>query len=89
MESMKKSDILKLEDKDLQLRYFLGGLKLINDGKEQLCNYWTCDLNCSCMPILNDNNYNEVKKFIKRHYLTKRKIFTFNIQLFKGRNYEI
>ena len=71
MESMRKNEIIKLEDKDLQLRYFLGGLKLSNDG--HLCHYWTCDINCSCTPVLDDNNFKEVKDFVKKHHLTNER----------------
>lgn len=70
---MKKSEINKLDDKDLQLRYYLGGLKLINDGENTLCNYWTCDIDCSCTAVANDEKFVEVKKFINKHNLTNER----------------
>ena len=51
-EYMKKAKIKGLEDKDLQLRYFLGGLKVIYQ-----CTYWACNINCSCDPVLDDENF--------------------------------
>lgn len=73
METMKKDEIQKLDDKDLQLRYFLGGLKNINDRKEHLCDYWTCDINCSTTPVPDDENLDAVKRFIKKHNITNER----------------
>ena len=70
---MRKSAINKLNDKDLQLRYYLGGLKLISDGKNQLCHYWTCDTDCSCSAVPNDERIVEVKKFINKHNITNER----------------
>jgi len=70
---MKKSEINRLDDKDLQLRYYLGGLKMISDGENHLCNYWTCDINCSCSEVPNDERLIEVKNFIKKHNITNER----------------
>ena len=73
MKTMKKDEIQKLNNKDLQLRYFLGGLKNINDGKEHLCNYWACDINCSTSPVPDDEKLDAVKSFIKKHNITNER----------------
>ena len=70
---MKKTEIKKLDDKDLQLRYYLGGLKLICDGENQLCDYWTCNINCSCSDVPDDERIVEVKKFINKHNITNER----------------
>lgn len=72
-EFLKKSEIEKLEDKNLQLRYFLGGLKYIRNGEDQQCSYWTCDINCSCDAVDNDSRLNAVRNFIKKHNLTNER----------------
>lgn len=70
---MKKSQIEKLEDKDLQLRYFLGGLRQINDEKDHLCDYWTCNIDCSCLAVPSDERLSAVKSFIQKHNLTNER----------------
>ncbi len=89
---MKKSKINSLDDKDLQLRYYLGGLQLINDGKEQLCHYWTCDIDCSCTAVCDDEKLTEVKKFISKHNLTNERfiklsycLLTNSVMKYKGK----
>lgn len=68
---MKKSEVRKLEDKDLQLRYLIGGL--INTVNEDYCNYWKCDINCSCDIVPDDERLEAVKKFIKKHNITNER----------------
>ncbi len=70
---MRKKEIIKINDKDLQLRYFLGGLNYIKDGEKQLCNYWTCKINCSCLKVSDDENLLKVKNFIKKHNITNER----------------
>lgn len=70
---MRKSEIRKLEDKDLQLRYFLSGLRKIKDGEESLCNFWACDINCSCEAFPEDERLIAVKKFIEKHNMTNER----------------
>lgn len=70
---MKKSEINSLDDKDLQLRYYLGGLKRIRDGENQSCSYWACDINCSCSEVPDDERLIEVKNFIKKHNITNER----------------
>jgi len=70
---MKKTEIKKLEDKDLQLRYYLGGLKNISTGSNYECNYWTCSINCSCSAVPNDEKLEAVKAFIKNHNITNER----------------
>ena len=67
---MKKSEINKLEDKNLQLRYYLGGLQLISNGDDQLCSYWRCGINCSCSMVSDDERLLKVKEFINKHGIT-------------------
>ncbi len=81
---MKKSEINRLDDKDLQLRYYLGGLKLISDGENQLCNYWTCDINCSCSDVPNDERIIEVKNFINKHNITNERFIKLSYCLLIG-----
>lgn len=69
---MKKSEIKKLDDKDLQLRYFLGGLHRIRDGKNCQCDYWACEINCSCNAVEEDENFFAVKIFMKKHNITNK-----------------
>lgn len=68
---MKKSEVKKLEDKDLQLRYFLGGLQTMTNN--EYCHYWLCDINCSCNIVPDDERLDAVKKFIKKHNITNER----------------
>ena len=70
---MKKNEIKNLDDKDLQLRYFLGGLKNINDESENICVYWLCDIDCSCNIVADDERLDAVKNFIKKHNITNER----------------
>lgn len=81
---MKKTEINELEDKDLQLRYYLGGLKLINDGKEQLCNYWMCNINCSCSNVPDDEKFISVKNFINKHNITNERFIKLSYWFLTG-----
>lgn len=81
---MKKSEIKKLEDKDLQLRYFLGGLHNINDGENHLCNYWTCEINCSCSAVSDDEKLNVVKNFVKKHNITNERFLKLSYNYLNG-----
>lgn len=71
MKSLYQTEIRNLEDKDLQLRYMLGGLNR-NDGYEA-CGYnafFSCDIRCSCMPVADDECLFKVKKFIEKHNIS-------------------
>lgn len=68
---MKKSEVEKLEDKNLQLRYFLGGLQTMNNN--EYCHYWLCDINCSCNIVPEDDRLEAVKSFIKKHNITNER----------------
>jgi len=81
---MTKNEIEKITDKDLQLRYYLGGLKLISDGIDQLCTYWTDDINCSCNPVSADENFIEVKKYVQEHNLTNKRFLKLSYALLRG-----
>ncbi len=80
---MKKSEITELENKDLQLRYYLGGLQLISNG-DQLCDYWTCDINCSCKEVPDDERIIEIKKFIDKHKLTNERFIKLSYNFLTG-----
>ena len=66
--SLDKNEIERLEDQDLKLRYYLGGLYGLK--KDYQCNYWSCDINCSCSPVPDDEDLVKVKKVINQHNLT-------------------
>ena len=68
---MIKSDVSKLKDKDLQLRYYLGGLKetMSNSG----CHYWKCDIECSCALLSEDIDLTNIKEFIKKHNISNER----------------
>ena len=66
---MKKAKIKGLEDKDLQLRYFLGGLKVIYQ-----CTYWACNINCSCDPVLDDENFKKILEFRDKHNFENERV---------------
>ncbi len=71
MKSLSQTEIRNLEDKDLQLRYMLGGLNR-NDGYE-VCGYntfFSCDIRCFCMPVADDEYLFKVKKFIEKHNIS-------------------
>ena len=70
---MEKAKIRNLEDKDLQLRYFLGGLKIISTGGYQ-CTYWTCNINCSCEPVLDDDNFKKIIDFRDKHNFENERV---------------
>ena len=63
-----QDDIIKLKDKDLQLRYILGGL--YPHGGMNCNRYWGCDIKCSTLPVLDDINLEMVKMFIKKHNIS-------------------
>ena len=66
--SRNKNEIGRLDNQDLKLRYYLGGLKGLE--KDYQCNFWACDINCSCYPVPADEKLAEVKKLITQHNLT-------------------
>lgn len=70
---MKKTKIKELDDKDLQLRYYLGGLKSIGT-EEHLCTYWACDLNCSCDAVEDDDSFKAIKEFRDNHNFTNERV---------------
>lgn len=68
---MKKSEVKKLKDNDLQLRYFLGGLQTMLNV--DTCHYWLCDIDCSCNIVPEDDRLDNVKRFIKNHNITNER----------------
>lgn len=67
MSSLCQSDIQKLQDKDLQLRYYLGGL---NSKDHKACDYnsfWNCDIKCHCSAVPDDEKFLQVKQFRDKH----------------------
>ncbi len=69
---MQKSEIVKLDNKDLQLRYYLGGL-LSMSSSDTYCNYWICSINCECSAVIDDEKLEAVKDFIKKHHFTNER----------------
>lgn len=68
MNSLHQDEIIKLEDKDLQLRYVLGGI--YPHGGLNCDKYWGCDIRCSTSPVSTDENYEKVKIFITKHNIS-------------------
>ena len=68
MNSLHQDEIIKLEDKDLQLRYVLGGL--YPHGGLNCDKYWGCDIRCSTSPVAKDENFEKVKNFITKHNIS-------------------
>jgi len=79
---MKKSEVEKLEDKNLQLRYFLGGLQTMNNN--EYCHYWLCDINCSCNIVPEDDRLEAVKSFIKKHNITNERFLKLSYNFLNG-----
>ncbi len=79
---MKKSEINELDDNDLQLRYYLGGLT--KEGENQLCDYWRCSIDCSCSTVPDDERLVEVKNFINTHNLTNECFLRLSYCFLKG-----
>jgi len=79
---MKKSEVEKLEDKNLQLRYFLGGLQTMNNN--EYCHYWLCDINCSCNIVPEDDRLEAVKSFIKKHNITNERFLKLSNNFLNG-----
>lgn len=79
---MKKSEVEKLEDKNLQLRYFLGGLQTMNNN--EYCHYWLCDINCSCNIVPEDERLEAVKSFIKKHNITNERFLKLSYNFLNG-----
>lgn len=68
MEWLNQFEIRNLEDKDLQLRYILGGL-YPHGG--QNCNvYWGCYSKCDTQPVEDDERLQKVKDFILNHNIS-------------------
>ena len=82
--SLKKDKILDLKDRELQLRYFLSGLKKNNCGNNGLCHYWTCDINCSLLPQKCDVNFENILNFIEIHNLSIKRFIHFTYNFLNG-----
>lgn len=65
---MRKSEVSEIKDQDLQLRYYLGGLKTTMNDSE--CCYWQCDLNCGCNKLNEDIDLTKIKDFIKKYNIS-------------------
>lgn len=84
MSSLHQDEIKKLEDKDLQLQYLLGGL---NSSEKTACQYntfWGCDIRCSCTPIPNDDRLIKIKKFIEKHNIGNETFMRLVLSYLKG-----
>lgn len=70
MEPLYNSEVLKLDDKKLQLRYLLGGL---NSSEKVACEsnrFWSCDIRCSVTPVPHDDRLIKVQEFIENHNIS-------------------
>lgn len=67
MESLHQDEIRKLEDKDLQLRYILGGL--YPHGSQNCLTYWNC-IRCATLGVEDDERLQQVKEFIEKHNIS-------------------
>lgn len=84
MDSLYQNEIRALEDKDLQLRYMLGGL---NTDTKTVCGYnsfWSCDIRCSCTPVPNDDNFTYVKEFMQKHNIGNETFMRLTLSYLKG-----
>lgn len=84
MEYLHQDEIIKLEDKDLQLRYLLGGL---NREEKEVCAYntfWGCDIRCSCGPVPDDERFQRVKRFVEKHNISNDTFMRLMISYIKG-----
>lgn len=69
MTNLHQDEIYKLEDKDIQLQYILGGILMENEN-EYCHGFFTCDIRCSTMPVLQDERFDKVKKFLEKHNIS-------------------
>lgn len=67
MSSLSQTEVAKLEDKDLQLQYILGGL--YPRGNYDCTILWACDINCYTLPVEKDEKFEKIKKFIEKHHI--------------------
>lgn len=84
MSSLHQDEIKKLEDKELQLQYLLGGL---NTSEKTACQYntfWGCDIRCSCTPIPNDERLTKIKNFIEKHNISNETFMRLVLSYLKG-----
>lgn len=83
MKSLYQSEIIKLEDKDLQLRYILGGM--VTSDKTCNCGtYWSCDIRCSTTPVEEDEKFKKVKDFINRHNISNETFLRLALTYLRG-----
>ncbi len=68
LKSLHQDEILKLEDKDEQLRYILGGL--YPHGRLDCDSFWGCDIRCSTLPVPKDEKYKKTMDFITNHNIS-------------------
>ena len=65
-----QSDIRKIDNPNIQLRYILGGF---NSKDHIVCTsnkYWSCDVKCGCTPVEYDDKFLRVKDFIRKHNIS-------------------
>lgn len=84
MSSLHQDEIKKLEDKELQLRYLLGGLNSSEKTECKYNNFWGCDIRCSCTPIPNDDRLIKIKKFIEKHNISNETFMRLVLSYLKG-----
>jgi len=70
VKSLYQKEILELDDKDLQLRYLLGGLNSSTNLSCDANRFWSCDVKCSCTPIPDDDRLLRIKEFVSSHNIS-------------------
>lgn len=83
--SLHKNDIKELKDKQLQLRYLLGGLNRADKYGCSSNTFWTCDINCSCTPVHDDKRLDKIRDFIEKHNISIDSFFRLLYCEIKGR----
>jgi len=81
---LSQDEIRRLEDKNLQLRYLLGGL---NTQENIVCEsniFWLCDIRCKCYPVPEDERLTRVKDFINNHNISNETFMRYVLSYTKG-----
>lgn len=84
VESLHQDEIRKLEDELSQLQYLLGGL---NSNDKIVCkynNFWSCDKECSCVPVPNDERLDKVVEYIKKHNISNETFMRLVLSYLQG-----
>lgn len=81
MNSLYQDEIIALEDKNLQLRYLLGGLYPLGGNCNQ---FWTCDIKCRTLPVEDDEKFKVVQNFIQKHNISNSTFLSLTMSYLSG-----